>query len=115
MEPRARQGAGDTPKDFDALQQSDIRKRADAATGAVRALSRRRMKIAPGSVPRFANEYEAGAGLTTGIRSKEAEASNAIGAAYDEARRLICVSAPNHSGPQSARADDLGRCRGRAV
>ncbi|PWR46918.1 hypothetical protein DK295_15240, partial [Listeria monocytogenes] len=44
--------------------------------------------FAPGSAPRFANEYEAGAGLTTGIRSREDAASNAIGAAYDEARRF---------------------------
>jgi len=85
-------GAGDTLKDFDTLQQSDIRNalmQQQAQLGVVTAPGVKLAPgFAPGSAPRFANEYEAGAGLTTGIRSREEAASNAIGAAYDEARRF---------------------------
>ena len=81
-------GAGDTLKDFDTLQQSDIRNALTQQQAQLGVVTAPGVKVAPGSAPRFANEYEAGAGLTTGIRSREEAASNAIGAAYDEARRF---------------------------
>ena len=81
-------GAGDTLKDFDTLQQSDIRNALTQQQAQLGVVTAPGVKVAPGSAPRFANEYEAGAGLATGIRGKEEAASNAIGAAYDEARRF---------------------------
>lgn len=70
--------AGDTMRDFDTLQQGDIRgavQRGQARTGGVQE-------------PRFASEYEAGAALTEGVRGAERSLKGEVDRAYGAAREM---------------------------
>lgn len=70
--------AGDTMRDFDTLQQDDIRgavQRGQARTGGVQQ-------------PRFSSEYDAGAALTEGVRGAERSLRGEVDSAYGAARDM---------------------------